>query len=174
MVRKERERGYSLLEVTVSITIFGVFLGILFTLTAEMRGYEKRLPISFQRHPQVISVLARLRRDVMDAFGKSPYKETFGEYTSSSQVLIVESVTASGGVETIVWDFRTPGQVTRRAYVVGNSTDWVARGLPMEFSTLEIDAVRTDDDAAWATRVMAMDEKGQLAIDVILQPRATE
>lgn len=168
------QRGYSLLEVVVAMTIFGIFLAILFQLTAEMRGHEKRLPVNMHKHPQVIAVLARLRRDVLDAHGRTPYRNSHDGYVSSPKVLILESVNARGGVETIVWDFRTPREVRRRAYVVGNASDWVARGLPLDFSQLEIDAVKTDPDAAWATRIMATDAKGRLAIDTILQPRATE
>ena len=170
----QRQRGYSLLEVVVAMAIFGVFLAVLFQLTAEMRFYEKRLPVNMHRHPQVIAVLARLRRDVLDAHGRTPYKKSHDEYVSSEKVLIVETVNTSGGVETVVWDFRTPREVRRRAYNVGNATDWVARGLPLSFAQVEIDAVKTDDDAAWATRIVARDEKGRLAIDTILQPRATE
>ena len=172
MVR--RERGYSLLEVIVAMAIFGIFLALLFQLTAEMRFYEKRLPVNMHKHPQVIAVLARLRRDVLDAHGRKPYRSSHDGYTSSEKVLIVETVAASGGVQTVVWDFRTPREVRRRAYNVGSTTEWVARGLPLHFSQLEIDAVKTDDDAAWATRLVARDEKGRIAIDTILQPRATE
>ena len=182
MVR--RQRGYTLLEVVVAMAIFAMFLAVLFQLTAEMRGYEKRLPVNMHKHPQVIAVLARLRRDVMDAHGRSPYREEHAGYVSSSKVLILESVTASGGVETIVWDFRTPREVKRISYNVGNATEWVARGLPIDFTKLDIDAVKVTDleiagldpdyDAAWATRIRATDEKGRLAIDTILQPRATE
>jgi prepilin-type N-terminal cleavage/methylation domain-containing protein len=173
-VVRRNQRGYTLMETIVAMTIFGMFLGVLFTLTAEMRGYEKRLPINYHRHPQVIAVLARMRRDVMDAHGKSPYRDSFADYTSSDKVLIVETVAATGGVETVVWDFRTPGQVQRRAYSVGQPKDWIARGLPLDFSQAEIDAVKTDEDAAWATRITAYDKGGRLAIDAILQPRATE
>lgn len=162
------------METMVAMTIFSMFLGVLFTLTAEMRGYEKRLPINYHRHPQVIAVLARMRRDVMDGFGKSPYRDAFAEYTSSDKVLIMETVAATGGVETVVWDFRTAGQVLRRSYSVGQPSDWVARGLPLDFSQVEIDALKTDDESAWATHVTAFDKEGRLAVDAILQPRATE
>jgi prepilin-type N-terminal cleavage/methylation domain-containing protein len=169
-----REAGFTLLETVVAMTVFGVFLAILFTLTSEMRGYDKRLPIGFQKHPQVISVLSRMRRDVMDANGVKPYKNNFKDYTSSDKVLIVETIAANGGVQTVVWDFRTPGEVHRHAFNVGVADEWVARGLPAQFSALEIDAVKTDSDAAWATRIIATDQQGRIAIDTILQPRATE
>lgn len=168
------QRGYSLLEIVVAMAVFGIFLMILAQLTTEMRFYEKRLPVNMHKHPTVISVLARMRRDVLDAHGRSPYRNEHDGYVSSPKVLILETVNASGGVETVVWDFRTPGEVRRRAYNVGNATEWVARGLPLDFAQLEIDAVKTDPDAAWATRIVAKDRKGQLAIDTILQPRATE
>lgn len=173
MVRK-REAGFTLLEITVALAIFGIFCAILFLLTAEMRYYEKRLPVSFHKHPQVIAVVSRMRRDVMDAFGRDPYLNSYGEYSSSDKVLILKTVAPTGGVETVVWDFREPHEVRRRAYNVGVASDWVARGLPANFSSLQIGAVKTDSDAAWATRVIATDENGRIAIDTILQPRATE
>jgi prepilin-type N-terminal cleavage/methylation domain-containing protein len=168
------QRGYTLMETLVAMSIFGVFLGVLFTLTAEMRGYEKRLPINYHRHPQVISVLARMKRDVQDGWGRSPYENEFGGYTASKKVLIVKTVAATGGVETVVWDFRTPGVVRRRAFVAGESKDWVARGLPLDFSQMEISALRVTEGSQWATHITAVDQEGQLAIDAILQPRATE
>ena len=61
MVKRSR-RGFTLMEVVVTMSIFGVFLLIIGTLTLEMRGQEKRYPINFMQHPQVISVLSRLAR----------------------------------------------------------------------------------------------------------------
>jgi prepilin-type N-terminal cleavage/methylation domain-containing protein len=169
-----RQRGYTLMEVVFAMAIFGIFCAVLFTLTAEMRFYEKRLPINMHKNPQVISVLSRMRRDVLDAASRQPYEKTYGEYTSSDKVLIVETMMPTGGQQTVVWDFRTPGEVRRRAFNVGVADDWVTRGLPVDFSNLEIDAVKTGAGSAWATRITARDEKGRIAIDTILQPRATE
>ncbi len=168
------EAGYTLLEVVFSMAIFGIFCAVLFTLTAEMRFYEKRLPLNMHKNPQVISVLSRMRRDVLDAASRQPYEKSYGEYTSSDKVLIVETMMPNGGQQTVVWDFRTPGEVRRRAFNVGVADNWVTRGLPVDFSSLEIDAVKTGTSSAWATRITARDEKGRLAIDTILQPRATE
>ena len=169
-----RQRGYTLMEVMVAMTIFGMFLAVLFILTAEMRGYERRLPVNYHRHPQVIAVLARMRRDVMDGHGKNPYKSSYGDYTASDKVLILDTVLPSGGVETVVWDFRTPGEVRRRSYNVGVPTDWVSRGLPPDFSQIDIEAVQTGPRSGWATHITARDGRGLLAIDAILQPRATQ
>lgn len=173
-MRRRAQRGYTLMEIVVAMTIFLIFLATIFALTSDMRNYEKRLPVNFMKHPQVMAVLSRLRRDVIDGHGKSPYRDEFDGYTASSQVLIVESVQQNGSVQTIVWDFREPGVARRRSYNVGNATDWWARGLPPDFASLKIDALKTGSGAAWATRIIATDSEGRIAIDQILQPRATE
>ncbi len=166
--------GYTLLEAVFAMAIFGMFCTVLFLLTAEMRFYEKRLPINMHKNPQVISVLSRMRRDVLDASSRQPYEKTHGEYTSSDKVLIIKTMMPNGGEQTVIWDLRTPGEVRRRAYNVGVPEDWVSRGLPVDFSTAEIGAVKITPGSAWATRITARDEKGRIAIDTILQPRATE
>jgi prepilin-type N-terminal cleavage/methylation domain-containing protein len=173
-VTARTERGYSLLEVVVAMTIFLIFLATLFSLTSDMRSYEKRLPVNMQKHPQIAAVMSRLRRDVLDGHGKEPYRDTYDVFTASEKVLIIESVQPSGSVETIVWDFREPGVAHRRAYRTGSAVDWWARGLPPAFSALSIDAIRTGSGAAWATHIVAKDKDGRIAIDQILQPRATE
>jgi prepilin-type N-terminal cleavage/methylation domain-containing protein len=168
------QRGYTLLEVVVAMAVFGLFLLILGTLTVEMRAQEKRMPVNFLRHPQVVVVVSKLRRDVLDAFGSAPYPESFREYTQTPQTLIIQSVQESGGVQTIVWDFRTAGEVHRHAYNVGVSTDWTARGLPADFSsTFAVGAIEIPG-RPWGVRIKARDGRGRIAIDQILQPRAHE
>ena len=169
-----KARGYTLLEVVFAMAIFGLLCAVLFTLTAEMRFYEKRLPVNMHKNPQVIAVLSRLRRDVLDAASRQPYEKTYGGYTSSGKVLIIDTMVMNEGQQTVVWDFRTPGEVRRRAFQVGVAQDWVTRGLPVDFASVEIDALKTGTNSAWATRITAKDEKGRIAIDTILQPRATE
>jgi len=68
----KRQRGFTLMELVVTMAIFGVFLMIVGTLTLEMRGQEKRYPVNFMQHPQVVAVLSRMRRDVLDGFGSNP------------------------------------------------------------------------------------------------------
>lgn len=169
MVRR-RAAGYTLLEVIVAMAIFGMFLVVLAQLTSEMRSVERRLPVNMHKHPQVIAVLARMRRDVMDSLR---YLPDYEGYTSSEKVLIVE-VLVNGGLQYVIWDFQTPGEVRRRSYQAGVPVDWVARGLPQSFSSVDIDAVKVSSDARWGARITAKDGKGRLAIDTILQPRATE
>jgi prepilin-type N-terminal cleavage/methylation domain-containing protein len=173
LVRLRRQRGFSLLEVAVSMAVFGVFLVIAFTLTAEMRHWEKKLPVNFMRHPQVISVLERLRRDVLDVHVPPTgdiYLHDYKGYVNGQKVLIIETVLPTG-LQTVVWDFSEPGVARRVSYNVGMRAEWVARGLPPDFSSgVDIDAVKFEG-RPYGVRLQAKDSNGRLAIDQILQPR---
>ena len=167
MVRR-RQRGFTLLEIVVALSIFGILLIILTVLTLEMHQQEKRFPVNFMKHPQMVAVIARLRRDVLDIDFSDPYPDPFGDYTQSKKVLIVQTFREGRGVRTVVWDLREEGVAKRREYNVGVVTDWYARGLPgsIEFSAEKLGAGRP-----WATRIIAKDGKGAIAIDQIFQPR---
>jgi prepilin-type N-terminal cleavage/methylation domain-containing protein len=163
----KRERGYSLIEISVTLALFGVFLFIIVTLTAEMRRNEKRWPVDFMAHPDVSAVVSRLRRDVYDS---KYFPDAWQSYTNGDSTPIIYRITPSGSGETIVWDFRTPGQVTRHAWTANQPQgDWVARGTP-SFTTQQYDA----PNGQRGLRVLAVDDKGKLAIDQILIPRPHE
>ena len=169
-----RSGGYTLLEVVVAMAVFGIFLMALTAVTGEMVHYERRLQIDYLRHPQIIAVIGRMRRDVLDAHGASPYRNSHDGYVMSSRTLILESVQQGGGVNTIVWDFNTPGEVHRLAYNVGVPARWVARGVPAGFSSsVEIDAVGIPG-RPYGVRLTARDEQGRVSIDQLFQPRAHE
>lgn len=174
IARRQRQLGFTLMEVTVAMSVFGIFLAIMFTLTAEMRMWEKRLPVNYMRNPQIINVVARMRRDVLDAYGADPYyEEAYHGFEPSEKVLIMDTLHPTGTSETVVWDFREPGVVRRISFHGGIRTQWAARGLPKQFSSVHLDAVEIPG-RAYGIRLKATDEKGQLAIDQILQPRAHE
>jgi prepilin-type N-terminal cleavage/methylation domain-containing protein len=164
------QRGYTLVEIMVSLAVFGIIVAIFSILMAEMRSHNKRYPVNFTRHPQISAVLSRLRRDVQDAYGPTPYKNNAFGYEMSEKVLIVESMQPNRGIVTIVWDFSQPGIVTRRSYNVGVPTDWIARGMPRDFN-VEIEAIKFPS-RPYGVRVVATDEEGRVAIDQILQPRS--
>ena len=168
-----RQRGYSLLEMVVTIAIFGVFLLIVTTVSLEMRTNEKRHAVDFMQNPQVIAVLSRLRRDVLDAFGPNPYPGSAGQgqYSQSSKTLIIETI-VGGGVQTVVWDFSKSGEVHRVSFNVGVRSEWVARGLPPDF-VASIDSIEVPG-RPFGVRITAADKKGNLAIDQYLLPRAHE
>jgi prepilin-type N-terminal cleavage/methylation domain-containing protein len=163
-----RQRGFTLLEIVFVLAIFGLFIVMLAVMTAEMRHQERLYPVQFMRHPQMIAVLSRMRKDVLDAFGSQPYPATYDTYTQTPSTLIVYSIQESGFAQTVVWDFREPGVVRRRAFSVGAPvSEWVARGVPqLSVGTYEIAG------RPYGVRVRAFDSGGRLAIDQILQPRA--
>jgi len=168
-------RGFTLLEVVMTVAIFGMFLMMLATLTAEMRGQEKRYPVNFMKHPQVIALLSRLRHDVVDAWaadtypGQYPPAPAVALYRQSAKTLLINTL-VGGGKQTVVWDFSKPGEAHRISYNVGIGTEWVARGLPPDFDA-GLDAVSVPG-RPFGVRFMAKDAKGQLAIDQYYQPRA--
>ena len=172
MVRRG-QRGFSLVEIMVAMVVFSAFLAILFILTSEMRKHEREMPINYMTHPQIGSVISRVRRDVLDAHGRSPYRNEFEGYAASPKVLILETIRPDG-LHTVVWDFGQPGEVTCMDWKVGRMTKWVARGVPADFAALQIEPIKTGSGAAWATRIIAKDSGGKIAVDQILQPRATE
>ncbi len=164
--RGKQQRGFTLMEVVVSLTLFGIFLFIIMQMTREMAGHEKRLPVNFMSHPEVNAVLSRLRRDVSDAT-EPYYPDTYQTYSQSSTTLILYSLQATGFAETVVWDFSTPGVVTRRAFSVGSMTsEWIARGVP-QFKVSDYPIPQHPD----SVRVQATDQKGSLAVDQVFQPR---
>ena len=168
-----RQRGFTLMELVITMAIFGMFLMMLGALTMEMRGQEKRYPVNFMQHPQVVAVLSRMRRDVQDAFGSNPYPGSTvdGRYVQSPKVLIVETMVGVGS-QTVVWDFSKQGEVHRVSYNVGVTTEWVARGLPPDFGA-NIDAIATPGHP-FGVRITAADSHNRLTIDQYLQPRAHE
>ena len=165
----KRERGFTLVEIIVALTIFGVFIIISAILTKEMMGYEKKMPVNFLTYPQVSAVVSRLRRDVEDATAPY-YPDKFENYEQSDSTLILYSLNESNQAQTIVWDFTDPKLVRRRAYNVGIlANEWIARELPK----LRINAYEVPDHA-YSVRVQAVDDHGILAIDQIFQPRPHE
>lgn len=159
------------MELVITMAIFGVFLMIVGTLTMEMRGQEKRYPVNFMQHPQVVAVLSRMRRDVQDGFGSNPYPGSTedGRYVQSPKILIVQTI-VGGGAQVVVWDFSRRGEVHRISYNVGVATEWVARGLPPDFGA-SIDAIETPGHP-FGVRITAADRRHRLTIDQYLQPRA--
>ena len=169
-----RQRGYTLIEMVVSMSIFGTFLVVAFSLLAEMRMWEKRLPVNFMRHPQIISVISRMRHDVQDVqlqTAGSIYLKEYDGFTNGPKTLIIETGLTTGN-QTVVWDFSEPTVVRRVSYNVGVKSEWVARGIPSEFSAdVQIDSV-SFTGRPFGVRLVTRGDDGRISIDQILQPRA--
>src|SRR5258705_7795178 len=104
------------------MAVFGFFLFVILSLTMELNNYERKLRFNFLRHPQIIAVIARMRRDVLDAWGDDPYKPTIAGYENGDKTLVVETLRDVGGTQIVVWDFSTPGMIWRHAYNVRGGT----------------------------------------------------
>jgi prepilin-type N-terminal cleavage/methylation domain-containing protein len=168
MVTRHRARGYSLMEMVITMALFGVFFFIIVTLTAEMRRNEKKWPVNFFTHPEVGSVLARIRRDVYDS---TSMPSTFDTYTASPTTLIVYTISVDRtSAETVVWDFSTPGEAHRKAFRVNQlSSEWKARDVPV--FTCPSCSVPESINGEADVHIQAIDKEGKLAIDEIFVPR---
>ncbi len=159
-----RSRGYTLLEIVVTLAVFGIFLWIVVILTAEMRSNEKKYPINYMAHPEVGSVMARLRKDIFDT---KYYPAAFQGYSQTPKTLLLYTLRQTGFAETVVYDFRTRREVHRKAFnATQQTTDWVARGVP-DFQIGSF-TLNTGQDAV---RITATDDQNRLAIDEIFVPR---
>jgi prepilin-type N-terminal cleavage/methylation domain-containing protein len=159
-----RSRGYTMLEIVVTLAVFGIFLWIVVGLTAEMRRSEKKYPVNFMAHPEVGGVMARLRKDILDT---KYYPAEFEGYRQTPKTLLLYTLRQTGFGETVVYDFRSRAEAHRKAFNATQLTsDWVARGVP----DFEIGAftLGTGQDAV---RITARDEHNRLAIDEIFVPR---
>lgn len=160
----KRQRGYTMLEMVVALAVFGIFLMIIVGLTAEMRANEKRYPINYMAHPEVSGVMARMRKDIFDT---KYYPSEWQGTEQTPKTLILYTLTQGGAAETVVWDFRTRGEVHRKSFNAQQlAAEWVARGLP-DFSIGSF-SLDTGQDAV---RIRALDEQNRLAIDEIFVPR---
>jgi prepilin-type N-terminal cleavage/methylation domain-containing protein len=172
MVRRRRaERGYSLMEITVVLAVFGIFLYIVVSLTAEMRRQETKYPVNFLTNPEVNSILTRLRRDVYDT--KAYYPE-YASVPAGTDVLWVDAISEAGTSEVVMWDFRTEGEVHRRVYNSAQVqvSEWVTRATP-HFAFVV--PAPEGPHGSNPVEVQAFDitdpKKPKLSIDEIITPR---
>ena len=157
-----RQRGFSLVELVVTLVVFGIFLVIIAVLNSEMMRVAKRFPFNYMQNPSVSSVLGRVRRDACDTVD---FPDEFQGWSQTSRTLVVDTVDDNGHAHTIVYDFRTAGEVHRRTFTGPQEVDhWVTHAVP----TFQVDGVDQDPKRVHLT---AIDDKGKLAIDQIFFPR---
>ena len=162
---KRAEKGYSLIEVVVAVACFAILLLILVGLEREFIRFDRQMRVDFFVHPAPMSVVARLRRDVIDSYG---YPDKFLEYEQKKQLLILDMPPAKGKKRTVVYDFTRTGQANRLEFVEEERvSSWTANAVPM----FRVDGFEMPD-GDMAVRIQAFDTKGRLTVDQIFQPRA--
>jgi len=168
VVKRATQRGYTMMEVVVTLAVFGVFLFIIVILTAEIKSQEKRFPINYLSHPDASSVLARLRRDVYDA---QYLPDAYQKYTRDSKTVILYCVRDGTG-ETVIYDFSTKGEVRRMTFAAETMTsDWVAHAVPDFTADYAYEVSSTGQQPT--LYISATDDKGRTAIDQIFFKRVT-
>ncbi len=160
-----RQRGYSAIEVVVALAIFALLIVILVGLERELIRFDRQMRVNFFTHPQPMSVVARVRRDVLDSRG---YPATFLTYKQTPSLLILDISRADGKNRTAIYDFSIPNMARRTEYVDADlASQWTAQAVPpFLIDSFELPNGKT------AVRLMARDDKGRLAIDEIFAPRA--
>ena len=162
MVR--RQRGFTLVEMLVTVAVFGVFVIIIGTLTYNMYYVQQKWPINYMSHPEVGGVVARVRRDVLDSLY---YPAEFEGFVQTNRTLLIYVVGQDGFAKTIVYDFRKNNEVRRLEYKSKElETTWIGRAMP----AFEIDHYDMPTGEI-AVRLIARDTGGKRAIDQIFVPR---
>ncbi len=163
MVARRDRCGFSLLELTVSIAIFGIFLLILTGLATQMARFDRTFRLELMTHPQTMAVLARVQRDVHASVA---YPASYGEFSQNPRTLLLTLPGEGEGAITVIYDFSADDEVRRLAFR-GETAEptWIARGT----GVYEISSYEMPDERV-AVRLRGRDREGRMAVDQIYQP----
>lgn len=161
---RTRQRGMTLIEVAIGLVIFGGFLLILVSLQAEMVRFDQSVQLKMHDHPELQSLLSKVRRDVLESVS---YPLTFDGFSQSADTLIVSNVEVDGTVNTIVYDFSQDRVATRHLYRAATLAEsWSARRVPQ----IRVGSFDMPEGVV-AVRIKAISEEGVTIIDRVFQPR---
>jgi len=149
----------------VAVAIFGVFLVVLVSLQGQFLRYDGEVRVALFTHPAPFSVLARLRRDILDSRG---FPASQGTWTQSPRTLLLDELAEDGTPRVVVWDFND--QVIARRFELKEGlqvASWEARAVPI----YSIDSW-TSPDGRVGVLVTAKDIEGNVVVDQIVTPRA--
>lgn len=160
-----RERGFSLVEITIAVAIFGILIVVLVSLEMQFVRFDRSTRLEFFTHPEPMAVAARLRKDILDSSG---YPATFSTWSQSPSTLILSEPREGAAADVVVYDFTEDGLAVRRQYRGGSEIDsWTARNVP-KFRIDNFDL----PDGRTAVRLYGYDRNGSVSIDQIITPRA--
>jgi len=164
-VRRKQSRGFSLVEMTVALAIFGVLILVLAALEYELFRVDRAVQLDSFSHPEPAAVLARFRSDVLSCTGRP---DSSGVWSQGPTTLLL-TIQRNDGAETVIWDFSE--RKTAKRIVVRNSlvvSQWSAAGVPSyRIGTWMLDGGQQ------AVRLTGVDEKGGIVVDQIYAPRVT-
>jgi prepilin-type N-terminal cleavage/methylation domain-containing protein len=160
-----KSRGFSLIEITIAVAIFGLFIIVLVSLEMQFIHFDRSARLEFFTHPEPLAVTARLRKDVLDSNG---YPESYGTYTQTSSTLILSAPRDGAAADVIVYDFTKGGEAVRHQFRGGEEIEtWTAHNVPkFRVDSFDLPRGRT------AVRIYGFDRRGSLSIDQIVTPRA--
>jgi type II secretory pathway component PulJ len=152
------------MEMVVALAIFTILLLVVVSLENQMLRFDRSMRIRFMVHPEDMAVIARVRKDVLDAQG---YPETAADYSQSPSTLILSVLNENNVLEQVVYDFSEEGMARRVGYLQNvKTTEWIARGVPK----YRVSSFSMPNDEI-AVRLRGLDQKGALLVDQILLPR---
>lgn len=159
-----RRRGYTLVEMAVALAIFSLLLMVAVSLENQMLRFDRSMRLRFMIHPEHMAVIARVRRDVLDAQG---YPVSAGPHVQSPKSLILAQLSGQNAIQQVVYDFSEEGLVRRITYQQNQKIgEWLGRGLPR----FEVSSFTMPNDEV-AVRLQGLDRNGVLVVDQILLPR---
>jgi len=163
-VKSRSTRGYSAVEMVVAIAVFAVLILIMAFLEHQLAQVERRVELDWFTHPELLSVVARLRSDVL---GSEAVMGSFGDWSEDASTLILSMGGTGLQRRVVVYDFSEP-RVARRYLFKGTSLEssWTANGVPR----FEVDAYLFSTSGSGVS-LRAYDDDGRLLIDRIIVPR---